>query len=253
MSLSKPDSAKHPKLTDADLVCQFARLSSLNKDLRELFEPCVRESMRRLVRQNKRLKIRLFYKDYCSSMLKEALGVHNQNGSARSKFWLCECQDCHILCNLQPARRASGGTSHCLLMERFLRICEQLGLVVKQNLCDGRAVFPKSIKDFKYNCTVYDVPDCDIFFGARGDWATIGYGQLITEAAGTSSPKAKALQTLLCTLFRVPTPALEDGYETDSVWEDGDHQVSDSEASEDADIVAPEGIFTPEERSPAFD
>jgi len=260
MSLSKPQAPKHPKLTDAELVCQFARLSTLNKDLRELFEPRLRESMRRLVQQNRRLKIRLFYKDYSSSMLKEALDVHNQNGHTGSQWRLCMCEECRVLGKVErPVMRDPN--LGCHLLERFLVLCEKLGLVVKHNPREDRAVFPRSIKDFPYNCTVYNVPDCDIFFGARGDWETIGYGELISKAAGTSSPKVKALQTLFCALFRVHTPAFDDGYETDPLFEEGEEDVSDSEAGDRPGIFTPEEASEPDEPtepfspelSPAFD
>lgn len=253
MSLSKPlpppvseplspaaKTSKTPKLADVDVVCQFARLA-VCKDLRYLFEPTVRTSMQKLVRQNIRLKRRLFYKDFSTSMLREHLMTHNlESMRPYSTSRLCSCPDCILLCrNSWRAINPLNGT-RCLLMESFVKLCNERRLVIKHNPVMGKAARPLNTTEFKYDCTVYNVEDCDIFFGTEGAWDTIGYSLgLAMEAHNASSPRIKALQSLFFALAIVnpggPAVILPDDYDSDSLWQDDEADegdLSDSEADE---------------------
>lgn len=259
MSLSKPadaaqpaDAAKRSKRYDhASIVNQFARLSGLNKDLRQLFEPFLLERMRSLSLQNLRLKTRLFYKDYGSSRLIEALCEFNTNAATAGRYRLCMCEECICLILNPPSTVLE--YPRCFLLDKFLRLCEKEGLVVGPDSRGGPFLFPKSYRDFKYDCTVYAAPGCDICFGVLGDWKTIGYGDLITKEAGTSKPRIWALKRLFAALHCKTEYSDDDSYVTDTSsrfeYVDEDPEDSDSDPDEPTQPVPRDSS---PELSPAF-
>jgi len=161
----------------------------------------------------------------------------------------CLCADCLLLSRDARPRwprwdmiDPPGAPTVCILMQNFAKICHSLGLVVKHNPAAGKAFFPLSMSEFKYDCTVYNVPDCDIFFGTQGGWDTIGYGQRIAdEAHKSSSARIKSLKTLfraLALMRMAPSGTDEDDVDDEGMARDENvEELTDSEPDEPAQPV----------------
>lgn len=161
-----------------------------------------------IIQENKKLKLRLFWKDHNCEKLKEAMSFANQKA---------EGPDCNCLaCGLSGRKNANNGKScegfHCLFKSYFEALLLECGITTKSG---GSSVglehesAQDSVFDFTIQSLVYDI-DVHFVTMAGDDWYLFTYGAKLWKERSVESAELQKLSLLFQKLCEYTNEGIDD-------------------------------------------
>jgi len=162
--------------------------------LRTVSEIFCDHALNQALKENKYLKLCLFWKDHNLEKLKKAMQYANSETGPR-----CSCLTCSISGRTPEGSARAYDSDVCYFKQWFESLLMQLGLSVQQSEMNNEQRAHICLTGDDRECPYASIYDDDAHFAhvsGRHDWFWFTYGSKVWKAKSTSDPELQKLKSL---------------------------------------------------------